>query len=346
MSKVSATNTKAEILQAYKDLLEKLKESQKEDPKVQKKTKEKEEVLERVEGISLENVLTGLGGVKLQIAQALESIETKMTEKVKTLENLERSIKIRADELEEIHGIQVQAESLTALQRTYSQFQEDFERRKKEQNEGLESEILESRALWEKERVEAISQKKEREDLEKKQRQREKEEYDYQLKKERQREEDDYANRKESLEKELVMMQAEAEQKFRQREELVSQREKTVDALQEEVDTFANRLSQAVEEAESRVKERLILDYESRMALREKEVEGQLRLQEQMIQSLELKIKEQSHYIEQLTKEAKDAGKQAQTIAIRAIDSSTGRLRQGDIFRERESVEARESSDL
>ena len=54
-----------------------------------------------------------------------------------------------------------------------------------------------------------------------------------------------------------------------------------------------------------------------------KEVDGERKLHQQMIASLEQKLKEKDAVIANLTSRADDAGKQIQNIAVKAIDGAS-----------------------
>ena len=57
--------------------------------------------------------------------------------------------------------------------------------------------------------------------------------------------------------------------------------------------------------------------------LKEHIVKGELKLKDQIISNLNLKIKEQESLITQLTKKSDDASSKVQEIAVKAVESST-----------------------
>jgi hypothetical protein len=61
---------------------------------------------------------------------------------------------------------------------------------------------------------------------------------------------------------------------------------------------------------------------ESELTLRE--IDGERKLNKQMVLSLETKIKEQQEQIRQLTQKANEAGLQIQSIAVKAIEGASG----------------------
>jgi len=67
-----------------------------------------------------------------------------------------------------------------------------------------------------------------------------------------------------------------------------------------------------------------------------KEVEGERKLNQQIIAALEKKIKEQEELIHQLTEKANEAGRQVQDIAIKAIEGAS--MQRIQIEREREKT--------
>jgi hypothetical protein len=62
------------------------------------------------------------------------------------------------------------------------------------------------------------------------------------------------------------------------------------------------------------------------VTLKEKEIEGEKKLNLQKVASLEAKVKEQDTLIAQLTQKANDATQQVQSIACKALEASSQRL--------------------
>ena len=148
-------------------------------------------------------------------------------------------------------------------------------------------------------------------ELKKKQHQREEEEYKYNLDTQRKKETDSYNTKKAQLEKELT-----------EREAVISEKEILLKELQKKVDSFPAELDKTVKLAEKNITDRLESKYKYENQLASKEIEGERKLKEQIISSLEAKIKEQDTLIKQLTNKNDDAIRQVKDIAVKALEGT------------------------
>ena len=89
------------------------------------------------------------------------------------------------------------------------------------------------------------------------------------------------------------------------------------------VEQFPHELEKAIAETEKNTKENLERNHKFQMDLFTKEIEGERKLTQQMILSLQTKIKEQEQLIKQLTQKTDDASNQVQSIALKALESSS-----------------------
>jgi len=96
-------------------------------PREEKQKKEEEVILEEVKDISLEKILPSITETKLQIAKFFDSIEERMSDHYKKHSNLLTAIKLEEKNLEDVHQIQVNADSLAALLEGQSKYKEEFD---------------------------------------------------------------------------------------------------------------------------------------------------------------------------------------------------------------------------
>ncbi len=115
-----------------------------------------------------------------------------------------QAIEIKKKELEELHEIKINTDTLTALLQAQKQKKESFEKEMNEQRHTFEQEMSQKRFSWKKEQEEAESLRKDQDLLQKKLKQREEEEYIYKRDLERKKEQDQYKTQKQLLEKELA----------------------------------------------------------------------------------------------------------------------------------------------
>ena len=320
---ISSKNTKSEILQAYNEILEKIQEEKAPDRVTEKRKVEEKKIVREATQNSVERIVKDIAEIKLEVGKALDSLEERLITEFKKLTELQKAIEIEKKELEEIHDIKVNADSLAALLQAQKEQKARFEKETEEKRVAFETEMAQKRLQWKKEQEDYELSKKERDLRIKKEREREEEEYTYALKLKRKKDNDGYEEKKTAMEKELVDKKAVIEKELSEREGLLSTREKEFEDLKSEVAEFPKRIEKAIKDTEQSVTQRLESQYKHEADLAAKEIEGERKLNTQIISALEAKIKEQEAYIRQLTQKADDAGKQVQNIAIKALEGAS-----------------------
>ncbi len=150
-----------------------------------------------------EKIIKNLAQVKLDIGQSVDSLENSLTEEYRKLNNIQEAIKIESCNLQELHNITANTDSLAALFLAQKEYKQKFEEETQDAKNNFEKEMNEVRASGEKEQEDYIQNKKEQEIQIKKNRERKEEEYNYNLQLERKKNQDDHQTRKNLLEKEL-----------------------------------------------------------------------------------------------------------------------------------------------
>lgn len=320
---VSDKSTKTEILEAYNELVTKMKEQKAMDAKAVKKETEEKEIVKASSLSSIEDIVKRLAGLKLDIVTAMDGLEKLLIDEFKKLSDLRKATEIENRNLEELYQIKAEAESLTALIALQKEKKAAFDEELATKRAEFDEEMVQKRQEWKREQERYEQEKKERETQLKKERQREEEEYSYNLKLARKKDADAYEMKKAALEKELTDKQAALEKKFAERESIISAREKDYEEMKSKVEAFQSELAKAVKDTEKTVTERLEFQHKHQTEILMKEIEGERRLNQQIIAALEKKIKEQDELIRQLTEKANEAGRQVQDIAIKAIEGAS-----------------------
>lgn len=320
---LSEKSTKTEILEAYNSLLLQAKEQKATDQKAVKKETEEKEVVKSASQNSVEEIVKRLAGLKLEIVKNVDSLEEKLIAEYRRFVELQQAIDVQARSLEEIYGIQTEAESLTALINTQKEKKDAFDVEMERKKTELDVVITETKEQWKKEQEEYEAAKKERDTLLKKERQREEDDYTYNLRLARKKDVDTYETKKTILEKELIEKRTVVENELSEREAAVASKEKELDELRLKVESFPIELDKAVKVTEKNVTEKIEIKYKHQTDLSAKEIEGERKLSKQIIDALEGKIKEQEEQIRQLTQKADDSVAQVQKIAVKAIEGAS-----------------------
>ncbi|MEI6409965.1 MAG: hypothetical protein WCR52_11315 [Bacteroidota bacterium] len=300
MSKVANTSTKADILAAYEELLEQIKQERKESTSLRQELEKKQALLEKANTAAKGESTLSLQQMRKNLNEQMDQVEAGLVEEQQKYESLRQGVAILKAELDNLYKIKAEAESLEALIIANRQAAEKLERELEARRITLESEIKNVKSNWD----------------------REQESYEYDLKLKRRNEQDAYNEKKAKLEKELGEKKIEFDKNNAEREQSLAVREEEVKRLRKENEGFEQRMESAVKQAEKAVSERLTREFEYQQKLQVKDLEAELKLRDQMISSLELKIKEQQELLASLSSKADLAGQQVKDIALKAIEKS------------------------
>lgn len=327
---VSEKNTKSEILRAYDELLAQIKESSQPSKKAEKDSQEKKEVIKTAASLSSENIISGLASLKLDIMKSLDQVSEQLIAKQKAFATLENAIALETKNLEELHDIRVEADSLAALMAANRETKAKFENEMDTARIAFDTEIKDKKAIFKRQQEQQELEVKEAHDKLLKERTRENEEYLYKLKLERARDTDVYESKKQALLSELSEKSIAFEKSCEEREARLKTKEIEFEDLRTQVADFPQKLEREIKNCEEQITTKLTAQYQYETNLKAKEYDGELKLLKQTIAALELKIKEKDTLIEQLTQKTNQATLQIQDIAVKAIEgASASRAFQG-----------------
>ena len=297
---VSSSNTKAEILKSYHELLSQLKQERAQNTALQQELEKKRSTVEGVAEKTKSGATQSIHQIRKMLNDQLEIIEQGITEEQNKFEELQNAIKIEKQELEALHKIKAEADSLDALIIANKQAKEKLEKELNEKKEALLEDIEETKLKWN----------------------RENEEYTYNLKIQRRKELDEYNEKKAKQEKELAEEKASFDKNIADREKAIAAQEEELAQLRIQVGQVENRLEKAVKDTEKSITERLTKEFEYQKQLEVKDLEADLKLREQMIESLRAKVEEQQALVNTLSNKSDSASQQVKDIAMKAIENS------------------------
>ena len=101
--KLSTTNTKQEMLEAYNLVLKQLREKEESELKPEKRMEEKRvaEVLKTAESVATDGVAAHIGGLKTEIGQMLGQVSDKLETEAAKLSKVQQAAQIEEKELHE-----------------------------------------------------------------------------------------------------------------------------------------------------------------------------------------------------------------------------------------------------
>src|SRR4030043_240283 len=267
--KLSLTNTKQEMMEAYHSLLKQMDERKEAELKPEKKLEEKKakEVVQVADSLSSEGVGQEISGLKSEIGKMLTQIADKMEEEVNKFKAIQKAIELKEKEVQELYDNEKSAMALAALIETQSQKRQQFEADMASRKEELSQEIESLRSEWSKEKEEYEAQIKERDLTEKKRREREKEEYDYGFKRQQMLAKDKFEDEKARLEKEIQLKKVQMEGELKEREKVIAQKEEELNELRKKVSLFPKELETTAGKAVKDTTEKLSLEAKNKEEL-------------------------------------------------------------------------------
>ncbi|NJK67470.1 MAG: hypothetical protein HC789_10280 [Microcoleus sp. CSU_2_2] len=342
MAKLSDKNTKAEILEAYKQLekektaldsqLKQLDNGQSANvsEKQQSAVPEKP-IVEANKPMTLvqnqqkmQGTIDNLILLQFGFGGAVSELSEKLTTEASKLGELQRTVGEEIQQLQELHNLEDVAEdTLDNLIQQYEESAKTFSTELSEQRETVEQELLELRKAWEKEQELQKLAVKERNDNQHKSRQRDEESYSYDLELQRNLDIEEYEQRQQTLYKEIEEFQQAQEKQWAEREKSISDREKLSAEVKAKVEAFPKELEANVKNGKDNG--RNIGNYQAKIKsdLFAKDLEGQKQNYDLQIQGMLQTIQNQESRIASLSKQLDSALKQVQDLAVKAIDGSS-----------------------
>jgi hypothetical protein len=323
--KLSSSNTKQEMLEAYSAILKQLEAQREAELKPEKKLEEKKakEVIQVAESLSSEGVARGISTLKIEAGKMLAQISDRLEEEIQKFKAVQNAIVLKEKELQELYEIERSAVTLAALIESQNQKRQAFELEMAEKKESLSQEIEVLRAQREQEKKEYEEEIKERDTIDKKRHEREKEEYEYSFKREQKLAKDKFEDEKAKLEKEIQIKKEQMDSELKEREKVISEKEEELNELRKKVSAFPKEMEMGIARAIKEATEKLTLEAKNREELQKREFVGEKNVLTTRTESLEKIVKEQSEQIVKLTQQLEKAYQQVQEIAVKTIEGSS-----------------------
>ena len=321
--KISASSKKNEIFEAYQELLAKVNDTKQVSQQAIKQKQDETILVNKAIEFKTDKIISNIADVKLTINQSFDTLEQRLVAEYRRLRELQEAIELETAQLEEIHQIRNNANTLEALLLAQKEYKVRFEEEIEQAQKAFDVEMSEKRNAWKKEQEDTEIERKERINRTKKEREREEEEYAYTIALERKKSEDSYATRQALLEKELEDKKIRVNQDLKHREDAIVAAETELQNLKTRVEHFPKELEKAIVDTEKATRESLERHYKHQIELSSAEIDGERKLKNQTISMLQAKIKEQEEFIHQLTQKTDDATHQVQTIALKALEGSS-----------------------
>ncbi|MDJ0660643.1 MAG: hypothetical protein QNJ42_14325 [Crocosphaera sp.] len=341
--KINSKNTKAQILEAYEELMQE-KSALESQVKQQTKTSQvtqtivpndqtsnfaKEKVMTAANTVFNNNItltLQSLEKVQNSFGSAVSHLSEQLITEASLLAELNKIATEELAELEELHDIEtIEDDTLSNLIEAYKNTAKTNEEELTKQQETLVKELEERQKTWYKEKQNHNREIRERDQEYLTNKKRDEEQYMYNLQLERQLDKEQYEAQKESLYQDLKEAKETQEKQWKEREDGIAKQEKE----QEEAKVKVKELEQELEDKIKQGKEegKGIGHYQAKIKsdLRMKEIEGEKQNFQLRIAALEETIKNQEMRQQSLSQQLEASLKQVQDLAVKAIEGTSNR---------------------
>jgi colicin import membrane protein len=325
LPRLNPKNTKEEMIKAYNELVQRFQEKSSAQPEKKAEVARAAEsaLVEKTASYTVESIIKNLADLNINLGKGLASLGEELTAEAAKLAEIRQAIAIENKKLEELHDIDVAANTLEQLIQEHASRKTAFETEMDETEAHFEEEMAAKKADWKKEQDAYVAAQKEAEARLKKDRDREKEEYEYTLALARRKEKDQYEAQKAALQKALKEERQAQEQELAARETAVAAQEEESAQLQKQVEAFPPQLNTAVEQARREVQQAADAKAKQEGLLTAKEAEGEKKVSALKIAALEEMVARQNVQVEALTRKLEEANTQVQAIAVKAIEGAS-----------------------
>ncbi|WP_107666298.1 hypothetical protein [Cyanothece sp. BG0011] len=341
--KINSKNTKAQILEAYEELIQEksalesqVKQLTKTSPATptvlpnhQSSNSPKKKVMTTVTSVSDNNItltIQSLEKVQNNFGSAVSHLSEQLIAEASLLAELNKIATEELAELEELHNIEtIEDETLSNLIEEYETTAKTNEEELNKQQENLAKEFEELQKNWHKEKQNHNREVREREQEYLTNKKRDEEEYIYNLELERQLDEEQYQAEKQALYQELKEARETQEKQWQEREKSISQQEKEQEETKAKLEQLQEELEQKIKQAKEEGKGIGTYQAKIKSDLRSKEIEGEKHNYQLRIAALEETINNQDIRQQKLSQQLEASLKQVQDLAVKAIEGTSNR---------------------
>ncbi len=341
--RINSKNTKAEILSAYKELeaaykeLEAQKASQvvtspvipevgvktSESPPPSKGSKNILKGPDSPQAALMEDVIKALGQISEQFNMALSQFSTHLLVEASSLKENRITVETESNRLKNLYDLEIEEETLSQLLTQYTQTTEQYRESLKQKREEAEKMVLEKNQAWQTEKEETRQQLQEQESSDKKTQKREENEYYYDLSLKRDLTDEDYNQQKKQQQQILDEVEETQRKAWDKREKGLAEHEKQFQEYKTKVERFPKELEIALKKAKEEGAGIARHQAKIKSDLTAKEFAGEEDVYQLKIKALENQIADQTTQIDKLSKQLEVALKQAQELAVKAIEGSS-----------------------
>lgn len=273
-----------------------------------KKTTKKAEVeaqaaVAAVSGLEVSGVISEIGTLQVDLQKTLADISATITNKLAQVEQIDKAIDLKKNELQDLYNIEKEAMSLEDL-KAQKELEEDAWNKHVEAQELAQSEkVSEREKMW----------------------QREDEEHEYAVKRRNERAEEDYRVLVDRHQRDERIRMEQLQRGWNDREAALKSQENDVAQLRQQVAEFDARLKAEAGKAEAIATNRLTKQHEQEMLIAKKDMEAMKQLHIAEVKGLDNTISSLSERIDRLERELDRARTDAKEVTSQALAATSDR---------------------
>ncbi|MCA9709143.1 MAG: hypothetical protein KDK70_25085 [Myxococcales bacterium] len=325
MSAVHEPKSREQIQEEFKKLL---RTHEQRASQISTKAQEAEQVKDRelvgrAAGYTVESIINSLAKLQLGFGSAVDAIASQLGEESSKLEELRRAIEVEGERLEDLRATVVAAEALAILKQDGAQRMAAFEQQAKDAKEALEQEMAKTREGWKNDQSEQEAASEEFEALQVKERSQAEEDHKYEVERRLKVEADNDTLRRRELERRLAEEEAAKVKDWAAREKALDERAEELAKLRAKVAGFEAELEEAANKARDKAIANINREAKFEMDMLDKEHDGNVKVFELKVQTLEEQIARQTALIAELNTKLDATIAKSQNLAEQAFKSPT-----------------------
>ncbi len=325
MSAVQEPKSREQIQDEFKKLLRK---HEQEASQISTKAQEAEQVkdrelVERAADYTVESIINSLAKLQLGFGSAVDAIAGQLGDESSKLGELRRAIEVENERLASLRATVVAAEALAILKQDAEQKLAAFDEEAKEAKASLEEDIADKRESWKQDEADLAAAAAEYEAEQAKDRAQTEADHKYELERKAKVESDQNAATRLELERRLADEEAVKSKDWAAREKALDERKEDIEKLRTKVEGFDSELSEAASKAREKAIANINRDAKFELEMLEKEHDGNVKVFELKVQTLEDRIKRQAEQIAELNTKLDATIAKSQGLAEQAFQRPT-----------------------
>jgi hypothetical protein len=330
--KVHAKSTRAEILDAYRELENNYQELLSKQvkavtlPPMTTETSSPKKTVPLPSAHTpayMQEVVESLKQLGEKFNVALSQLSTHLLVEASRLKDIRTTVADESGRLAALYNLKIKEDILGELLKQYASTAQQYAETLQQKREEVEKNWQEQIQAWAVEKEETLSRLHEQEASEKKSQKREDAEYRYSLTLGRTLSEDEYKQQQSQQQQVLAELEAKYHKDWEEREKALAEREKQFEDYKGKVERFPKELEAALKRAKEEGAGIARYQAKVKAELAEREFASETEIYQMKIKVLDEETANQKVQIERLSQQVEAMLKQAQELAVKAIEGSS-----------------------